>query len=174
MNWNSSTQRISGNKGVVKMLRPKLKLVAVRPADFRPSRCAAAVMPFVYSGGSPRSVPVREQQAGDEHPDEARDAESGERGHDPVEASGREQRDDRDNSSTTIEAMKPGVPVMSPVESVNQLFAPWKPPAPIPMIRAEIWRFLSTRGTSKAMIRTEASTSVHDSSQPRNGWRIRL
>ena len=78
------------------------------------------------------------------------------------------------SSSTMIEAMKPGVPVIVPVASVNQLFAPWKPPAPIPMIRAEIWRFLSTSGTSKAMIRTLAITSVHDSSQPRNGCRMRL
>ena len=78
------------------------------------------------------------------------------------------------SSSTMIEAMNPGVPVIVPVASVNHVFAPWKPPAPIPMIRAEIWRFLRTSGTSKAMIRTLAITSVHDSSQPRNGCRMRL
>ncbi len=78
------------------------------------------------------------------------------------------------NSSTTIEAMNPGVPVMFPVESVNHVFACVKPPAPMPMIRAAICRFLSTRGTSNAMMRTLAMTSVHDSSQPRNGCRMRL
>jgi hypothetical protein len=35
-----------------------------------------------------------------------------------------------------IDAMNPGVPVIVPVASVNQVFAPWKPPAPMPMIRA--------------------------------------
>ena len=47
-------------------------------------------------------------------------------------------------------------------------------PAPIPMMRAVIWRLRRTSGTSKAMISTEAITSVHDSSQPSDGWRIRL
>ena len=42
------------------------------------------------------------------------------------------------SSSTMIDAMKPGMPVIEPVASVNQLLAPWKPPAPMPMIRAEI------------------------------------
>ena len=43
-------------------------------------------------------------------------------------------------ASTTSEARKPGVPVMAPVESVNQVFAFLKkcPPAPIPMMRAVI------------------------------------
>ena len=43
-------------------------------------------------------------------------------------------------SSTTIEAMNPGVPVIVPVESVNHVLAWLKkcPPAPIPMIRAVI------------------------------------
>ncbi len=70
--------------------------------------------------------------------------------------------------------MNPGVPVIDPVESVNHELAPWKPPAPIPTIRAEICRLRSTSGTSNAMIRTDAITSVHDSSHPRNGCRIRL
>ena len=63
-----------------------------------------------------------------------------------------------------------------PLESVNQLLACVKkwPPAPMPMIRAVICRLRSTSGTSKAMISTDAITSVHDSSQPRNGCRIRL
>ena len=72
--------------------------------------------------------------------------------------------------------MNPGVPVIAPVESVNQVLASLKklPPAPIPMIRAVICRLRSTSGTSNAMISTEAITSVHDSSQPRNGCRMRL
>ena len=43
-------------------------------------------------------------------------------------------------SSTTIEAMNPGVPVIVPVASVNHVLALLKkcPPAPIPMIRAVI------------------------------------
>jgi len=77
-------------------------------------------------------------------------------------------------SSTTIEPMKPGMPVMEPVASVNQLLAPPKPPAPIPMIRAVIWRLRSTSGTSKAMMSTDAMTSVHDSRNPSAGCRMRL
>ena len=79
-------------------------------------------------------------------------------------------------ASTTRQPMNPGVPVIAPVESVNQVFASWKklPPAPIPMMRAVICRLRSTSGTSKAMISTEAMTSVHDSSQPRNGCTIRV
>jgi len=79
-------------------------------------------------------------------------------------------------SSTTSDAMKPGVPVIEPVASVNHVFALVKkwPPAPMPMIRAVICRLRSTSGTSKAMMRTEAMTRVHDSNQPRNGCRIRL
>ena len=71
--------------------------------------------------------------------------------------------------------MNPGKPVMDP-PSVNQLLAWLKkcPPAPMPMIRAVICRLRRTSGTSKAMISTDAITSVHDSSQPRNGCRIRL
>ena len=72
--------------------------------------------------------------------------------------------------------MNPGVPVIAPVESVNQLLACVKkcPPAPIPMIRAVICRLRSTSGTSNAMISTDAITSVNDSIQPSAGWRIRL
>ena len=72
--------------------------------------------------------------------------------------------------------MKPGLPVIDPVESVNHVFAFLKkcPPAPIPMMRAVIWRLRSTSGTSNAMIRIEAITRVHDSIQPTNGWTIRL
>ena len=72
--------------------------------------------------------------------------------------------------------MNPGKPVIDPLESVNQLLAWVKkwPPAPMPMIRAVICRLRRTSGTSKAMISTDAITSVHDSSQPRNGCRIRL
>ena len=79
-------------------------------------------------------------------------------------------------SSTTIEAKKPGEPVIPPVESVNQVFALLKkwPPGPMPMIRPVIWRLRRTSGTSNAMISTEAITSVQDSSQPRNGWTMRL
>ena len=75
---------------------------------------------------------------------------------------------------TTIEPAKPGKPVIEPLESVNHPFAREKPPAPMPMIRAVICRLRRTSGTSKAMIRTDAITSVHDSIQPRNGWMIRL
>ena len=66
--------------------------------------------------------------------------------------------------------------MIPPVESVNQVFACVKkwPPAPIPMMRAVIWRLRSTSGTSNAMIRTDAITSVHDSIQPRNGCTMRL
>ena len=41
---------------------------------------------------------------------------------------------------TTSDPMKPGLPVIDPVESVNQVFACLKkwPPAPMPMIRAVI------------------------------------
>ena len=60
--------------------------------------------------------------------------------------------------------------------NVNQLFAFLKkwPPAPIPMMRAVICRLRSTSGTSNAMIRIEAITRLHDSSQPRNGCTMRL
>ena len=66
--------------------------------------------------------------------------------------------------------------MIPPVESVNQVFALSKkwPPGPMPMIRAVICRLRRTSGTSKAMISTEAITSVHDSSQPTNGWAMRL
>ena len=59
---------------------------------------------------------------------------------------------------------------------MNQLFAFLKkwPPAPMPMIRPVIWMLRSTSGTSNAMIATEAITSVHDSSQPRNGPMMRV
>jgi hypothetical protein len=79
-------------------------------------------------------------------------------------------------ASTTSDAMNPGEPVMAPVESVNQVFESWKklPPAPIPMMRAVICRLRRTSGTSKAMISTEAMTSVQASSQPRNGCVMRL
>ena len=79
-------------------------------------------------------------------------------------------------ASTTSDAMNPGLPVIEPVESVNQVFALLKkcPPGPIPMMRAVIWRLRRTSGTSNAMIRTDAITSVHDSIQPRNGWTMRL
>ena len=79
-------------------------------------------------------------------------------------------------SSTTSDAKKPGDPVIPPVESVNHVFALLKkwPPGPMPMIRAVIWRLRRTSGTSKAMISTEAITSVHDSSQPTNGCAMRL
>ena len=76
--------------------------------------------------------------------------------------------------STTIEPMNPGVPVMAPVASVNHPLAPLKPPAPIPMMRAVIWRLRSTSGTSNAMISTEAMTSVQDSIHPSAGCRMRL
>ncbi len=77
-------------------------------------------------------------------------------------------------SSTTTEPMNPGVPVMAPVASVNHPLAPLKPPAPIPMMRAVIWRLRRTNGTSKAMISTDAITSVQDSSHPSDGCRMRL
>jgi hypothetical protein len=77
-------------------------------------------------------------------------------------------------SSTTMDPMKPGVPVMAPVASVNQELAPPKPPAPIPMIRAVIWRLRRTSGTSNAMISTDAMTSVQDSIHPSPGCRMRL
>ncbi len=79
-------------------------------------------------------------------------------------------------SSTTMQAMNPGMPVMAPVASVNQLLAPVKklPPTPIPTMRAVICRLRRTSGTSKAMIRIDAITRVHDSIQPRNGWMMRL
>ena len=72
--------------------------------------------------------------------------------------------------------MKPGEPVMPPVESVNHEFAWLKkcPPAPMPMMRAVICRLRRTSGTSNAMISTEAITSDHDSIQPTNGWTMRL
>ena len=80
------------------------------------------------------------------------------------------------SASTTSDAMKPGVPVIAPLESVNQVFASLKklPPAPMPMMRAVIWRFRRTSGISNAMIATEARTSVQPSIQPRNGWTMRL
>ena len=79
-------------------------------------------------------------------------------------------------ASTTSEPMNPGVPVIAPVESVNQRVRVLEevPPAPMPMMRAVIWRLRSTSGTSKAMISTEAITSVQDSSQPRNGCTMRI
>ena len=77
---------------------------------------------------------------------------------------------------TTSDPMKPGLPVIDPVESVNQVFACLKkwPPAPMPMMRAVICRLRRTSGTSNAMIRIDAITSVHDSIHPRNGWTMRL
>ena len=44
----------------------------------------------------------------------------------------------------------------------------------MPMIRPVIWRLRRTSGTSNAMMAIDAITSVHDSSQPRNGPMMRV
>ena len=51
MNWNSSTDSISGKTVVEKMLLKKLLLdVAIRPADLPVWAMCAAVTPPVYCG----------------------------------------------------------------------------------------------------------------------------
>ena len=84
--------------------------------------------------------------------------------------------DDADQREDDDRADEAGRAGDLPVESVNHVFACVKkcPPAPMPMIRAVIWRLRRTSGTSNAMISTEAMTSVHDSIQPTNGCTIRL
>ena len=71
---------------------------------------------------------------------------------------------------TTSAPIIPGQPVMAPPE-VNQPFARLKKPVPvpIPMISPLIWVLCSTIGISKAMIASEAKTSVNDSTQARKG-----
>ena len=71
---------------------------------------------------------------------------------------------------TTSAAIIPGQPVTLPPE-VNQPFARLKKPAPvpIPMMSPLIWVLCSTIGISKAIIASEAKTSVNDSTQARKG-----
>jgi hypothetical protein len=71
---------------------------------------------------------------------------------------------------TTSAAIIPGQPVTLPPE-VNQPLARLKKPAPvpIPMMSPLIWMLCSTMGISKAMIASEAKTSVNDSTQARKG-----
>ena len=96
MNWNSSTESISGKTVVEKMLLKKLLLdVAIRPdlapvcGDLRRGHAAGVVGQVGVEAAL-----VGEQQPEHEHRDEARHAEPGERRHDLVERPGREQGDD--------------------------------------------------------------------------------
>ena len=116
------------------------------------------------------------EQAEHEHQHEGDDAERRQRGHHPVEAPGRQQHDpgdDRQHDERADEARRagdragrvgePGVRVLEEVAARADADD-----------AAVIWRLRSTSGTSNAMIRTEAITSVHDSIQPRNGPMMRL
>ena len=118
-------------------MRPDLTPVAAMCAE---------VTPPVYCGRlGDEAALVREQQAEHEHRDEARHAEPGERRHDLVERPGREQRDDRDqqqHDDRGDEARGAGDRAGRVREPVVR--AVKKPPAPILMIRAEIWRLLRT------------------------------
>ncbi len=113
---------------------------------------------------------VGEQEAEHEHPDEARDAEGGERGHDPVKRP-RRQEQTPISASTTIDPMNPGRPVIDPLESVNHEFACVKkcPPAPIPMITRGDLQIAQHERDLEGDDRTEAITSINASSHPRNG-----
>src|SRR4051794_30535202 len=73
-------------------------------------------------------------------------------------------------ASTSSAPTKPQPPVIPSLVANQWLARSKKPqPVPIPTIRPVICRLRRTIGTSNATIDSDATTSVNDSSQPRNG-----